>query len=130
MTTVRQAFVGAAVEDPRESVKQFAKLLGTDVLFEDPDATPGHPVAAVSLGDCMLALYPLPGSSGTQLWGMPITQPRTHVLGLEVRDIGETLERISRSSFEVLWADDPSHRAKPNVYRRHWIRFGRPATRW
>ena len=65
----RHAFVGALVDDPVAWAATFATLLGTTVTFEDAEAAPGRPVAGVSLGDCTLALYPLPGDGGRALWG-------------------------------------------------------------
>ena len=63
----------------------FATLLGTTVTFVHADAAPGHPMAGVSLGDCTLALFPLPGDDGRALWGRTYERPRTHLLALQRR---------------------------------------------
>ena len=65
------AFVGALVDDPLNRAQDFARLLGTAVTFADADAPPGHPAAGVALGDCALALFPLPGDEGHALRGRP-----------------------------------------------------------
>jgi len=81
------AYVGALVDNPLAWADSFATLLGTTVTFERADAPPGHPVAGVSLGDCTLALFPLPGDDGPALWGRHYERPRTHLLALHVQDL-------------------------------------------
>ena len=63
----QDVFVGALVDDPVGWAGRFASLLETAVTFVDADAPPGHPVAGVSLGDCTLALFPLPGEDSHTL---------------------------------------------------------------
>ncbi len=76
----RLAFVGALVRDPHADAKRLAEVLDLPVTF-DADGAPHHGaiVAAVSLGDCSLALSPLEGS------GQP--RPRVISLGLLVHDL-------------------------------------------
>lgn len=83
----RQAFVGAVVGDPAATARRLADLFGTEVTFDDPDAGTGEPRAGVSLGDCTLALYGLPGERSTALWGRPLTRPRCHLVALLVADL-------------------------------------------
>ncbi|MFZ0250717.1 MAG: VOC family protein [Acidimicrobiales bacterium] len=101
------AFVGALVDDPLAWAGRFATLLGTTVTFEDGDAPPGHPMAGVSLGDCTLALFPLPGVEGRTLWGRTYERPRTHVLALRVHDLGAATDALHRAGITIVrWGGD------------------------
>ena len=101
------AFVGALVDEPLAWAGRFAALLGTNVTFEHPDAAPGHPMAGVSLGDCTLALFPLPGDEGRALWGRTYERPRTHLLALRVDDLGEATDALHRAGITIVrWAGD------------------------
>jgi Glyoxalase/Bleomycin resistance protein/Dioxygenase superfamily len=91
------AFVGALVDHPLEWAATFATLLGTTVTFEDPSAAPGHPMAGVCLGDCTLALYPLPGDASSALWGRAYERPRSHLLALRVDELGEAADALGRA---------------------------------
>src|SRR4051794_32362463 len=82
-----QAFIGAVVDDPVASADKFARLLGTDVTFEDAGASPGSPRVGVSLGDCTLALYAMPGDESAALWGRQYDRARTHLMALGVSDV-------------------------------------------
>lgn len=81
------AWVGAVVEQPRATAIRLAEVLGTTTTFDHPGAAPGHPIAGVSLGDCTLALYSMPGADGLALWGRHYDRPRTHLLALRVEDL-------------------------------------------
>jgi catechol 2,3-dioxygenase-like lactoylglutathione lyase family enzyme len=95
------AFVGALVDDPLAWAGRFAALLGTTVTFEHADAAPGHPMAGVSLGDCTLALFPLPGEDGRALWGRTYERPRTHLLALRVDDLGDATDALHRAGITI-----------------------------
>ncbi|HEY5386205.1 MAG TPA: VOC family protein [Acidimicrobiales bacterium] len=96
------AFVGALVDDPLAWAGRFAALLGTTVTFVHGDAAPGHPMAGVSLGDCTLALFPLPGDDGRALWGRTYERPRTHLLALQVDDLGEATDALHRAGITIV----------------------------
>src|SRR4051794_8482118 len=64
-----QAFIGAVVDEPAATAEKFAALLGTDITFEDANAAVRSPRFGVSLGDCTLALYAMPGDDSVELWG-------------------------------------------------------------
>jgi hypothetical protein len=96
------AFVGALVDDPLAWAGRFAALLGTAVTFVHGDAAPGHPMAGVSLGDCTLALFPLPGEDGRTLWGRTYERPRTHLLALQVDDLGEATDALHRAGITIV----------------------------
>lgn len=96
------AFVGALVDDPLAWAGRFASLLGTTVTFEHGDAPPGHPVAGVSLGDCTLALFPLPGDNGRALWGHTYERPRTHLLALRVHDLEAATDALHRAGITIV----------------------------
>jgi Glyoxalase/Bleomycin resistance protein/Dioxygenase superfamily len=103
----QHAFIGALVDDPLAWADTFATLLGTAVTFEHAGAAPGQPVAGVSLGDCTLALYPLPGDDGRALWGHDYERPRTHLLALRVEDLGAATDALHRAGITIVhWGAD------------------------
>jgi Glyoxalase/Bleomycin resistance protein/Dioxygenase superfamily len=103
----QHAFVGALVDDPLAWAGRFASLLGTTVTFEHGDAPTGHPVAGVSLGDCTLALFPLPGDDGRALWGHTYERPRTHLLALRVDDLEAATDGLHRAGITIVrWEGD------------------------
>jgi catechol 2,3-dioxygenase-like lactoylglutathione lyase family enzyme len=99
------AFVGALVENPGEWATRLAMLLGTAVTFERADAAPGHAAAGVSLGDCTLALFPLPGEQGPALWGRDYGRGRTHLMALRVDDLGRAAEAIANAGVGAVRSD-------------------------
>jgi len=101
----QHAFVGALVDDPPAWADRFATLLGTAVTFVRTDAPPGHPNAGVSLGDCTLALYPLPGDEGPALWGRPYERARTHLLALRVEDLDAAADAVTHAGIAAVRRD-------------------------
>jgi Glyoxalase/Bleomycin resistance protein/Dioxygenase superfamily len=98
----QHAFVGALVEDPIASAATFARLLGTTVTFQDATASAGDPIAGVSLGDCTLALFPLPRDDSHALWGRPYERARTHLLALRVDDLGTATDALHRAGITIV----------------------------
>jgi hypothetical protein len=86
----RMAFVGALVRDPATDARRLTEVLDTTMVEYGDGATLGAdvPHAALDLGDCMLALYPLPPDEDTSLavWGGRYSRPRCLVLALSVGD--------------------------------------------
>jgi hypothetical protein len=104
---MQHAFVGALVDDPLAWAGRFGTLLGTNVTFADDGAPPGHPMAGVSLGDCTLALFPLPEDGGRALWGRTYERPRTHLLALRVDELGAATDALHRAGITIVrWAGD------------------------
>ena len=102
----RMAFVGAVVEAPQELASRLARLLGTSITFAVEGAPPGAPHVGVSLGDCTLALYPLPGAASGALWGSALPGPRVHVLGLLVPDLPSAASALARAGIEPIRTED------------------------
>ena len=98
----QHAFVGALVDDPLAWAGRFASLLDTAVTFVHADAPPGHPMAGVSLGDCTLALYPLPGDDGPALWGRTDVRARTHLLALRVEDLAAAADAVPHAGIAAV----------------------------
>ena len=96
------AFAGAIVEDPMASAELFSELLGTEITFDDPDAALGEPRVGISLGDCTLALFAMPGDHSQALWGRAYDKPRTHLLGLSVPDLDSADEVLAEHGFRVV----------------------------
>ena len=88
----RMAFVGALVRDPAVDVRRLAEVLDTPwVEYGDAaDLGPDVPAAALDLGDCMLALYPVPPDEtmSRAVWGGHHDRPRCIALALSVTDQG------------------------------------------
>jgi len=82
------AFVGAIVRDPEADGNRLAEVLDTDVIrYTHGDAVDvAH--CALDLGDCLLALYPVPSDEATSraVWGGAYDRPRCLALGLHVSD--------------------------------------------
>jgi hypothetical protein len=84
----RMAFVGALVRDPDADGDRLAEVLDTDVVRYAHGDAPDQPHAALALGDCMLALFPVPADEATSraVWGGVYDRPRCLALGLQVED--------------------------------------------
>src|SRR4051812_18707566 len=78
------AFVGAIVRDPAGDGERLAEVLDTELVRYDHGDAVDVPHCALDLGDCLLALYPIPPDSGTSstVWGAPHERPRCLALGL------------------------------------------------
>lgn len=96
------AFVGAVVEEPGAAASRLAELFGTAVIFLRPDAPLSEPQAGVSLGDCTLALFGMPGSDSEALYGRAYRRAQTHLLGLQAADMGDARRVIERVGARVL----------------------------
>jgi hypothetical protein len=84
------AFVAALVRDPARDAERLAEVLDTDLIsYEHGDAA-DVPHRALDLGDCLLALYPIPPDAATSfaVWGGEYERPRCIALGLTVADQG------------------------------------------
>jgi len=86
----RVAFVGALVRDPATDARRLAAVLDTAMVEYGDGTTLGAdvPHAALDLGDCMLALYPVPPDEDASLavWGGRHSRPRCLGLALSVVD--------------------------------------------
>jgi hypothetical protein len=84
----RMAFVGAIVRDPARDGERLAEVLDTRIVAYEHDGATDVPHCALDLGDCMLALYPIPPDEATSraVWGGVYERPRCLALGLTVAD--------------------------------------------
>jgi hypothetical protein len=82
----RMAFVGALVRDPVADGDRLAEVLGTDVVDYEHGGAIDVPHRALDLGDCLLALYPVPPDAATssEVWGAVYERSRCLALGLTV----------------------------------------------
>jgi hypothetical protein len=88
----RMAFVAALVRNPADDARRLAEVFDT-ALVEYGDAGElgaDVPFAALDLGDCMLALYPVPADEAVsrRVWGGHHGRPRCIALALSVADQG------------------------------------------
>jgi catechol 2,3-dioxygenase-like lactoylglutathione lyase family enzyme len=110
------AFGGAVVHDPAATAQRLAELFGHGIAFVDDSAPPGSPVAGVSLGDLVLALYSIPEPSESQrLWAWTYERPQTSNLGLLVPDLSKALGALATARVPVLRHDDSSITIAPEV---------------
>jgi len=86
----RMAFVSAVVQDPARDAERLAEVLDTDLVAYEHDGAVDVPHRALDLGDCMLALYPIPPDAerSRAVWGGVYERPRCVALGLTVTDQG------------------------------------------
>jgi hypothetical protein len=86
----RMAFVGAVVRDPASDAERLAEVLDTALITYEHDGAVDVPHRALDLGDCLLALYPIPPDAATSraVWGAVYERPRCVALGLTVVDRG------------------------------------------
>jgi hypothetical protein len=97
------AFVGAIVRDPVADGDRLAEVLDANIVtYEHGDAL-DVPHRALDLGDCMLALYPIPPDAATSvaLWGGVHERPRCLTLGLTARDQGVAERALDAASLTV-----------------------------
>lgn len=106
LDVTHHGFAGAVVDDPVATAEQFGRLLDTHMTFDHADAAPGEPRIGVSLGDCTLALYDMPGDDSVDLWGRHYDRPRTHLLGLTVADLAATVPVLAANGFGVVRRSD------------------------
>lgn len=85
----RIAFWGALVADPSAALERLGELWPAPVAFVREGTRPDVAHAALSVGDGLLALYPMPADPEEMqaLWGPTVHRPRLHVIGLRVRDL-------------------------------------------
>jgi methylmalonyl-CoA/ethylmalonyl-CoA epimerase len=103
LAVTHQAFVGAVVRDPVEAARALADLMGTAVTFEDEAAPSDRPSAGVSMGDCTLALFPLPPEHEVGVWGRAYPRPRTHLMAMAVGDLDEAGAIATRAGFRIVY---------------------------
>jgi catechol 2,3-dioxygenase-like lactoylglutathione lyase family enzyme len=84
----RMAFVAALVRDPVRDGQRLAEVLDTALFAYGDDLPPDVPHVGLDLGDCMLALYPVPPDEATSraVWGGAHDRPRCIALGLSVAE--------------------------------------------
>ena len=84
----RVAFVGALVADPVADAERLAAILDTGHDRARRGRAADAPGATVDLGDCVLALFPIPPPAECEaVWGAVHERPRCLSLGLTVADL-------------------------------------------
>jgi len=84
----RVAFVAALVRAPAVDGPRLAEVLDTALMVYGDGLGDDVPHCALDLGDCMLALYPVPADerSSRAVWGEHHQKPRCIALALSVAD--------------------------------------------
>lgn len=84
----RVAFVGALVVDPVAAAEHLAGVFAARATALEADGALDVPHATVDLGDCVLALYPIPPAEQCErIWGAVHERPRCLSLALTVADL-------------------------------------------
>jgi methylmalonyl-CoA/ethylmalonyl-CoA epimerase len=99
----RVAFVGAIVRDPERDGERLAQVLDTNLVTYACDEGADVVHCALDLGDCMLALYPLPPDDAISraVWGDAYERPRCLALGLTVPDQQTAERRLEAAGVSV-----------------------------
>src|SRR5205814_47054 len=94
------AFVAALVRDPAADAARLAEVLDTKLVTYARDDGTDAPWCALDLGDCLLALYPVPSddAASQRVWGGSYDRPRCIALGLLVEELQRvgTIENVRR----------------------------------
>ena len=111
------SFGGAIVADPIAAAERLAELFGHGVSFVDELATPGCVMAAVSMGDVQLALYPMPSDpdESRRLWGWVYNQPQTCNMGVTVPDVDRARTALRSAGIPIHRDDDSGLVIAPDV---------------
>jgi hypothetical protein len=109
------AFVGAVVPDPLAWADTFGPLFGLREAFRRTSSDAGEPVVGLAAPDCILALYELPGSRGTELWGADHPRARCHLLGLGVPDLDEAAQALAAAGIPLVRRDDSALVPEPGA---------------
>jgi catechol 2,3-dioxygenase-like lactoylglutathione lyase family enzyme len=99
----RVAFVGAIVDDPVSTAWHLGEVFDTDVSILAVDGPASLPRATVALGDCVLALYPIPSSplESEHVWGHAYDRARCLALGLTVEDLAAAEQALAGAGVGV-----------------------------
>ena|SRR5436190_2729957 len=97
------AYVAAIVADPAATAEQLGDVLDTETSVFDAGGATDTVAAAVDLGDCMLALFPVPRSAGDsqRVWGAVHDRPRCLALGLTVDDLTSAVDALRDAGVDV-----------------------------
>ena len=107
VAVTHQAFVGAMVDDPLGVAVRLAADLGLAVVSRAGDGAlapggPGEPHAVVSVGDCVLALFPHRPLDAERLWGRPRERPGVSLLGLRVDDLARAAATLRAAGVGIV----------------------------
>jgi methylmalonyl-CoA/ethylmalonyl-CoA epimerase len=97
------AFVGAIVDDPVSTAWHLGEVLDTEATILSADGPADTPRAVVALGDCALALYPIPSSADESVhaWGAAYDRARCLALGLTVDDLDAAEHALAAAGVSV-----------------------------
>jgi Glyoxalase/Bleomycin resistance protein/Dioxygenase superfamily len=89
ITPTHLAFVGAIVDEPARTARHLGAVFDTECSTYAVDGPADTLRAGVALGDCVLALYPVPSNAAEseEVWGGVYDRARCLVLGLRVDDL-------------------------------------------
>lgn len=95
---------GALVNDPCAALARLTELWAAPVLFENYNAPPSEPAAALALPDGVLTLYRLPKDPQQEwrLWARRVGKPRFHLMTFRVRDLASAAHRFAEENVRIL----------------------------
>jgi catechol 2,3-dioxygenase-like lactoylglutathione lyase family enzyme len=102
LEVTHMAFGGAVVTDPPVAATRLAALFGHGYTVVE-SASPGAPMATVSMGDVQLALYEVPRdeAESRRLWGWSYDRPQTSNLGVKVPDLGVARDALAAAHVPI-----------------------------
>jgi hypothetical protein len=97
------AYVAAIVDDPVATAAHLGDVLDTDTRVFDTDGSPDAVAATVDLGDCTLALHPVPttAADSERVWGAVHDRPRCLALALTVDDVAAAVRALEGAGVGV-----------------------------
>jgi len=96
------SFVGAIVEDPAAAAEHLGRVLDMGVTTFRESGPADAPRAGVDLGDCTLALYPMPSPGESEsVWGSVHGRPRCLSMGLVVDDLAAAESALAAEGHHV-----------------------------
>jgi hypothetical protein len=94
------AWVGAVVEDPAATAQRLGEIFGTGCVMLDGAGRDDSPAAMIPIGDCSMALFPLPDREPS-LWGVPIARARFVAMAVTVGDLEAARRSLEESGYHI-----------------------------
>jgi hypothetical protein len=98
----RFAYVAAVVEDPNGAAERLGAVFGTSAGVVADTGADDEPAASVSIGDCSIALFPLPTAERAEsIWGTPCSRPRFVAMAVMVPSLDDARTTLKAADYEV-----------------------------
>jgi len=96
------AYVAALVPDPLSTASRLSEVLDTKWADLQGGGHDDAPWAAVGIGDCSLAFFPLPQADrASKIWGIRCDRPRFVAMAVTVGDLESSRSALEHAGFKV-----------------------------